>query len=469
MPPPLAACLIVGFILFLFRRSSTKSDTIPYGMWVSFVWLAIISSRPVGYWFASGTVAAAAEDPTEGSFIDRNVYLFLIVVGLIVLARRRVDWRAVLNQNRWLWIFYLYLLISVVWSEYPVVAFKRWFKDVGNVVMVLIILTEKNPVGAIRWVFIRCAYLLVPLSVLFIKWYPDLGRYYHKWTYQAYFCGIALNKNELGVLVLVCGLFMLWQIVDMCGYPGKGVSVRDVWPDLLVLFMCLWILATAQCATALSCFVIGAAVFFASRLDWVRTNLRRLSWCALGVAVLMLAFTAIPEFREVIANTVGRDVTLTGRTVIWEEVLKLKTNPLIGSGFASAWLTQGARNMVEEIGGSLSHAHNGYLETYLHTGWIGVCLLLTVLLSAGQNASRQLSARSVVGNLYMGLFLSGLLYNYTEVAFNTSNVIGFCLWLMAARYRTPVKVNRLRKEEAYDDSRAGLSLASGGGLANSGA
>src|SRR5436190_21154702 len=116
LSPQIAACLVVAFILWLFRCYSKKSPQLSYGLWIPFFWTAIIASRPVGYWFADGNAAAGLTDLTEGSFIDRNVYLFLIILGIIVLAQRRVNWQTIFAENRWLLIFYIYLLVSTVWS-----------------------------------------------------------------------------------------------------------------------------------------------------------------------------------------------------------------------------------------------------------------------------------------------------------------------------------------------------------------
>ena len=38
----------------------------------------------------------------------------------------------------------------------------------------------------------------------------------------------------------------------------------------------------------------------------------------------------------------------------------------------------------------------------------------------------------MVGHLFLAFFFSCLFYNYTEVAFNRSNTVGFLVWLMAA-------------------------------------
>ena len=63
--------------------------------------------------------------------------------------------------------------------DYPDVAFKRWIKSLGDFVMVQIILTDRDRYAAIKRALPFMAFLLMPLSVLFIKFYPDLGRGYH--------------------------------------------------------------------------------------------------------------------------------------------------------------------------------------------------------------------------------------------------------------------------------------------------
>jgi O-antigen ligase len=432
MPPRVAACLFVGFMIWILRRYSKEAGAMSYGLWVPLIWVGINASRPVAYWFASGTAAAASEDVdiSEGSFIDRNVYLFLIIAGLLVLIRRRIDWSSFLARGRWLWVFYAYLLLSTLWSDYTFISFKRWFKDAGDIVMILIILSEKDPVEAIRGIFIRCAYVLIPLSVLFIKWYPTIGRYLHKWTWTQGAGGVTNNKNSLGLLAMVSGLFLLWQMVDVYRIRRLKTAFSKFWPELLVLMMCVWILWRAESATATYSFILGTVVFFGMRLRLIQANFGKLGWCLSGVALLMLVFTVSTGFRGMIAGFLGRDVTLTTRTEIWERALELKTNPLIGSGFNSTWLTHEAAPMVEEW--HLAHAHNGYLETYLNSGWIGICLLLAVLVSAGRNATSQLFGGSNVGYLFISLFLAGLIYNYTEVTFNRENIMGMVLWLMSA-------------------------------------
>ena len=434
MPPTLASCLCFAFILWLFRRDAKRASGVSAAIWIPLVWVWIIASKPLALWFASGTTAFEATDVTQGSFFDRNAYLVLIILGLIVLAKRGVTWHQVFVENKWLWLFCLFCGLSVIWSPIPFVAFKRWIRDVGSIVIILVLLTEQNPTVAIRTVFLRCAYLLVPLSVLFIKYYPTTGKYYNQWTGAAGYSGVTTNKNSLGVLVMISGLCLLWSIIDIEKRSTWLKTIRSMWPELIVLLMCLWILKIANSATSFSCFIIGTAAFLVVHTRWITTNPRRLGWCMCGLLLASFLVIAVPDVRKVVTESLGRDPNLTERTDIWNAALDLKTNPLLGAGFASVWLTRNGAALVNEIGG-LAHSHDGYLETYLNTGLIGVVLLLVVLFTAGRNSIRELSRGAVVGNLFAALFLSGVVYNYTEVTFNNGNIVGFSLWLMATQVR----------------------------------
>jgi O-antigen ligase len=450
IPPPLALCLFVLFIAWLWRRYKKEAGALTPALWLPLIWVSINGSRPLVYWFAGSIQEAMENQQYADSTIDRNVYLVLLFLGIAVLARRRINWPALVSRTRWVWIFYLYLLISTTWSDAPWIALKRWSKDAGDIVMILIILTEEDPVEALRGVFIRWTYLLVPLSILCIKWYPTIGRYTHRWTYTQGFCGVTGSKNGLGEVAMLGGLFLLWQIVDVYRSRGRRLSFRTCGPESVVLLMCLWILSIAESATASFCFVLGSVVFLAIRLRTVQLKLGWLGACVLGMGLLMILFTVSPEFRGAVAGFLNRDITLTNRTDIWERCMDLKTNPLLGAGFSSVWLSSEGRELSEEW--HLAHSHNGYLETYLNSGIIGVFLLLLLLLSTGRNAARQVWSGASLGNIFMAVFVGALFYNYTEVAFNRSNVLGFVLWVIALQFDPLPEASMLRESTTFDSS-----------------
>ncbi|PYS71570.1 MAG: hypothetical protein DMF73_10500, partial [Acidobacteria bacterium] len=169
LPPIIASCLTIAFIVFLFRRDIREKPDVSGALWLPLLWLVMTCSRGFTAWLnIFGLHVSGAASLEEGSPLDACFYFALIAVGFCVLLQRQVRLSEILQNNGW--------LISIVWSDFPFVAFKRWFKVLGHPIMVLIILTEPDPEKALSRVMKRCAYIVVPVSILFIKYYPELGR-----------------------------------------------------------------------------------------------------------------------------------------------------------------------------------------------------------------------------------------------------------------------------------------------------
>ena len=61
--------------------------------------------------------------------------------------------------------------------------------------------------------FRRLSYLLIPLSILLIKYYPHIGKQYDVLDRRQHYSGATTGKNMLGALCLVSGLFFFWDTV----------------------------------------------------------------------------------------------------------------------------------------------------------------------------------------------------------------------------------------------------------------
>src|SRR5437870_1930094 len=174
------ATVVCGFVilaLFLFDRD--RKSRVSSALWIPVVWLSMGASRAVSQWLGRVGPAASAEDLyLEGSPLDAFILAGLLAAGLAVLFARRRSARTFLRANGPLLVFFFYCAVSVLWSDYPFVAFKRWTKAFGDLVMVLVVLTDPDPSASVKRVLARSGFLLIPLSDLLIKYYPELGRYY---------------------------------------------------------------------------------------------------------------------------------------------------------------------------------------------------------------------------------------------------------------------------------------------------
>src|ERR1051326_166719 len=155
MAPQLALLLSFGFILWLFRKDIREPNVEFRGLLIPAAMLFIASSRPVSFWFCwggstGGATYGATSADLEGNSAERLILTLLIFAALGVLLRRGVRFGEVITLNKAVFLMYSYFLISTSWSDFTFVSFKRWTKDFGLMLSVLIILTQTDPLASIR-------------------------------------------------------------------------------------------------------------------------------------------------------------------------------------------------------------------------------------------------------------------------------------------------------------------------------
>lgn len=362
---------------------------------------------------------SAGQALEDGNPLDRTVYLVLICLALATLFSRSFKWNSFLLRNLTLVAFLAFALVSVLWSDFPLVAFKRWFRDLGNYLVILVVLSDRQPVEAIRTLLRRLAYLFIPLSILLIKYYPAMGRAYSV-SGGAMFVGPTTGKNLLGVLALVSILFFLWDTITQWS-KRRARRVRAILLiNVVFIAMSLWVLLLANSATCRVCTLLGCLVIAMAHSKWSRRHPRILmalvpaSFCI--YLLLSFGFGMSGDF----AKAVGKDPTLTDRTLIWAFLLSMHTNPLIGTGYESFWMGPRLQFFYESSGqGAINEAHNAFLETYLNLGSIGVALISAFLISGFRRAIRMLKANPSLGSLLVAFWLVMVFYCVTEAGFRS--------------------------------------------------
>lgn len=332
----IATLVVVLGILGLFLLDRDRQARTSPALWLPMAWLAICASRPVWAWLGI-TPVGSIDQYLEGSPLDRAVLTALLVAGLIVLVKRGGIVTRLVRANAPVVMFLLYGFVSIVWSDYSDVAFKRWIKALGELVMVGIILTDPEPVPALKRVLAWPAFLLLPLSILFIKYYPDLGRGYRFWTWSPYYTGVTMDKNMLGMVCMIFGLASMWCVCTGLRAPKSSRRTRSLMAQTVVLVTALWLLLKADSMTSFSCFLLGSILIVATSFPALAR--KRAAIHLLVVVLVLAAFSVLfLGLDPGVLDMMGKNPTLTGRTDIWAVVLHLTVNPLFGAGFESFWL-----------------------------------------------------------------------------------------------------------------------------------
>jgi exopolysaccharide production protein ExoQ len=418
MTPLLATLVYVCGIAGLFYLDRDNSVRTSKALWLPVLYLWIIGSRPVSVWFGM-TPSGAGDIELDGSPVDRAFFLALLIAGICVLVHRGNRVVPFLTANGPILFYFLFCFFSVFWSDFPDVSFKRWIKAIGDLVMILIVVTDLRPVAALSRLYARLAFVLVPLSLLFIKYYPYLGRGYDPWTGAQWNLGVTLNKNILGVITFVLLLGAAWRVITLLWPeetpPDRG---RHLLAQGTLLALGIYLLVLTNSATSNVCLAMGIGLMLATRLRFMRRKP-----AAVHILVLSLVVTAslvmLLGGGAGAAAALGRNSNLTGRTEIWSSVIPLAPNSLVGAGFESFWLSPYVHQRLAVLipGLPLNEAHNGYIEVYLELGWVGLSLVILILLDGYRRAVRAFRREPALGGLTIAYILSAMVYSITEAGF----------------------------------------------------
>lgn len=434
MPPSLATLLTLAFIAVLFIRDFRGKPSVTSALWLPFFWIVVgPGSRFLSQWLDIFGFPVGGITVEDGSPIDATFYSALIAMGVFVLRKRRVSITEFVRNNRWLTIFLAYCLVAVLWSDFPYVSFKRWIKLLGDPVMALVILTEPDVMEALTTLMKRAAYVMLPVSILFIKYYPNLGRLYDTWTGAQMNTGISTNKNELGFDCWIIGAVLFWHMAQVF-YWERGRAKRN---EMMLcgglMLMDLWLLKMAHSASPFVAMMLGAAIVLFLGFRWVHKE-RVSAYILMAVIIGTMAGAGLGLFGGFI-HLLGRNETFTGRTDIWTMLWHWDINPAVGTGFEGFWLGD-RRQAVQDLYPGLNEAHNGYLETYLNLGIVGVLITAAMLLATYGKCRRDLLHNFEWGRFRMAYLFSFVVYNWTEAAFRLNALPFFMFFLIAMDCRT---------------------------------
>jgi exopolysaccharide production protein ExoQ len=432
MPPRLASFLTWAFIIFLFRRDYREKPNVTGALWIPLIWFLIITTRAVTDWLSLFGVPIGGISLEEGSPLDASVYYSLIGAGIYVLRKRQVQISEVIRNNQWLAIFFVYCFLAILWSDFPFVAFKRWTKVIGHPIMVLIIFTEPDPMAAITRLMKRSAYVIFPVSILFIKYYPDWGRGFSFWTGAAYNTGITANKNLLGCDCLILGFFFFWYLLQTWRTERSKARRNELFLIAALLVGIWWLLSMAHSSTSFMSLLLGVLTVALLGLRFVNNRL-----IGTYVIIAVLAIAAAESTFDIygrVLEFLSRDATLTERTLLWDSLFKVKINPVLGTGFESFWLGERREKLWVEHPWMPNQAHNGYLETYLNLGLIGLFLLIGLLIATFWKTRRDLLTNFEWGRFRLGFFIAVIVYNWTEASFKALHPVWFVFFIIALDY-----------------------------------
>jgi exopolysaccharide production protein ExoQ len=375
--------LFLAFSVWLVARDCTRRKAVSGAMWIPTILLMILGSRPVSLWASGGRVVVnEMGNDVSGSPLDMLFFVLVLAASLAVASSRRFNWSKLFGSNAVIVLFYLYFFASTLWSSDPTGSIKRIVKDFGLLFVVGLIYSEKDPLLSIRAIYYRCAAVLIPLSVVLVKYFPWYSRSFSVAGVPTV-TGVTTQKNSLGEIVLLLTIIVVWDALEMMREGTQIHWKRMPWDRVLLVLFGVWLLRESDSKTAMLCVMVGSFLIVRSGKLMSRTANRLALFSGLSLPY-MLFFSQ--QFSSVIAPVVealGRNMTFTGRTDIWSRVTIHTVNPLIGAGYWNFWGGPGGFAISQAMHTPIPNAHCGYLDIYIDGGMIGLGLLFTIIIVNG--------------------------------------------------------------------------------------
>jgi exopolysaccharide production protein ExoQ len=345
---------------------------------------------------------------------------------------------------------------SVLWAFSPEHSFVRYLQQVMIVTsIVLPMLLAARTVDMMRALFLFFALALI-LNLYFIfGGAVSIARYTSGLVnigYEGYFDG----KNYLGECATLAFLLSLHEILHRGWRRVLGVIFAAI--SVLLVFL-------SQSKTAFGLALISP-LFAASTLALRKVTRISPAIILLSVPFCFVLLSHVSNFNfERISYILYGDSSLTGRTVIWDFAnSEIARKPVFGWGYQSFWLVPNSPVYTDAPGWvkGMPNAHNGYYDTMLETGYVGLAFLLVFIIATLHAVGRVADRDPRRALLVLSLALFIILYNFFESLWMRGFEFLWVVFVIVAaeigRYWTPFPLRGAARSSAI--RRAGTSGAS---------
>lgn len=367
-----------------------------------------------------------AQKDLEGNVANQVCGLITLLVPLFFFIRNKVFLsKSFYRQNAFLLAFLVCVAASIGWSDDPTLSLKRFIAMISVVFFA----------GFIAWHYSleRIAFMLgcvigaaALMGLIFAVIRPDIA-YISGGIRDGAFKGIFSEKNA-GARINAIAILLLLPMIR------QRNPLAIVYAAFCLIAICL-----AQSATGIALIVAGTASYWYF-LILIRLRINR-SLTAFFVATVVYGLICAFLYGNytLLLELVGRDPSLTDRTLIWELLGPLIDDRFLkGYGFGAFWSSADASGFIKRWG-YIGNAHSGYVETLLNGGLIQLIALILLFaqtltkhyraITAEHSARYHACALVIIGLFAVTNYVAYVIPNYRSAEF-----LVFCALALSFRH-----------------------------------
>jgi O-antigen ligase len=348
-------------------------------------------------------------------------YIPAYVAGLVLIFYSRAASLAVAASGLAPFIFFALLaVVANVWAMSLHDSIINSFQLVGTTIVAVSLSAHFSPTKFALYLS-RILVFFLGASVIFVIFLPSLGTMVGSVGEYSGLRGVAQgvfnHKNQYAEIALIGGLLAI-----------STAKILARHQRVLLLLLAIVGLVMAQSAGKALSFGLTVAFFLSWTFVRGRSEHGAMWLLVTGLGVLVTAMI-VPVFMEQLLPLIGKDSTLTGRTIIWDYSFQcFVERPLLGYGTGSIWglLPDYALFKVFRPG----HSHNLYFEILLQLGLLGLCFVIWGMVRLASFLLSDGAACSLSPFVFV-LFVSGLIRTPFEYTLFRDNSVGYLILLVA--------------------------------------
>jgi len=400
---------------------------------------------PLVYFFISGILPSAnsgvamrlsgtGTDPS--SFTGRSGILIMTIVCLLMtLPRLEAASRECIRMKA---SFGLCLLAfgSIAWSQIP----QRSFANSASVLtlsLFAVYLTKRFSPLQLMQLLTMAGTTAIVSSFLLVAAAPSIAVESTSGAWR----GIFGAKNN-------CGEAALFALIPMLYIPASG-GLQKLWRAIYMASALLLMVKSqarsAWCVTV--CVFLLAAVLRALR-RFTRKDAAVLSLMLFVIAGLALC-AVVASFSSIL-SLLGKDPTISQRTIIWSAAwTSILKHPWLGYGYAAFWngLEGESLNNILISGWMQSQAQNGFIDLWLQLGIGGLLLFAVTVLTAFRDFVSCFTAGGRHSEWCFTVIVVTLLYNTSESNMFAPRQIYWLMYILACAGLSQAARNHRRLED----------------------
>ncbi|MBK7228606.1 MAG: O-antigen ligase family protein [Ignavibacteriales bacterium] len=346
------------------------------------------------------------EDIETSNIVNQIIYPILFFLSFIAFLSNTQSAISIIKKEKLFSILLFYALITISWSDFPLVSFKRWFQIFTYFFVILVFLSYSKNYNELLKILKPILYAFIFISFVVVLVIPGAkDPAFGTWR------GLSPHKNSFGQRSLIATVLSSIILINENNRIKKIIGLIMV--SIAITLVIGSVSSTAY--TALFIFLSMSLLFYLKNRIFNSIGAGYFLFFTtifFAASLLIVVFVFFPEVLDMFQGIFGKEGSYDDRNRLWQVIIfNISQHPIQGCGFQGFWVIESPT--IQLIYNSFLwlpiQGHNGYLDMINEIGLIGLSLFLLVIVNYFRKAIINKNL-----NLWAWFLVLPLVINITE-------------------------------------------------------